>query len=568
MSSNPVNPVNPVLQGPRPDIQAIYAEASGEMLANAVSQNNNQTPNNTNITTTTPPPPPTTTTTLLTSLGYYFDQDGYLRDESHKRPTEGQLNAITSSDIVAAVADYVHNVLNTTYKFYPILIPTLTEAVIPEARAPIFFSENYEQKEKLLVIIQGSGRGLKPGIWSRTLCMTEGLNMGSMLPQIQMALHHDYAVIILNPNERHYFDTSKDGTPIKIPIKYSERPENQMLYVWEKFVVPSQAKDIYLLGYGYGGEVIRHCLSHLANVQGQYETDRDNVNKNTTTTTTTTTTNGKEFKENNDNDTSNETTKTKYNASFATSLNRIAAVALMESSHRIEATRDHPKLVQFCKRNMINWKSSYQAFGYLIEHRGQEHSRQYMQGCLCISSGDCGTNVAISIRKVLKSIFEFYSVARKERKLQRKSIGDEQNKQKETNNVIDFENYMRIWNKDRPSITKRFWKIQSQKLKLRKEQAEKLKNTASTETASSTSSTTDTTYSTEQKDPSLIESSSTSSGLTLRASWNPDTSNCELCLDRFTFWNRRHHCRICGRVVCATCSQNRLFVPGYRGAAR
>ena len=49
----------------------------------------------------------------------------------------------------------------------------------------------------------------------------------------------------------------------------------------------SQAKDIYLLGYGYGGEVIRHCLSHLANVQGQYETDRDNANKNTLTWTNT-----------------------------------------------------------------------------------------------------------------------------------------------------------------------------------------------------------------------------------------------------------------------------------------
>ena len=99
------------------------------------------------------------------------------------------------------------------------LIPSLEEAVVPEARAPIFCSDDYLDKEKLLVIVQGSGRGLKPGIWSRTLCMTEGLNMGSMLPQIQMALHHDYGVVILNPNERSYLD--KTLTPsVKHPIRY------------------------------------------------------------------------------------------------------------------------------------------------------------------------------------------------------------------------------------------------------------------------------------------------------------------------------------------------------------
>lgn len=30
-----------------------------------------------------------------------------------------------------------------------------------------------------------------------------------------------------------------------------------------------------------------------------------------------------------------------------------------------------------------------------------------------------------------------------------------------------------------------------------------------------------------------------------------DVSNCRICDSAFTFFNRKHHCRICGRVVCA-----------------
>ncbi|KAJ0586299.1 putative 1-phosphatidylinositol-3-phosphate 5-kinase chromatin regulator PHD family [Helianthus annuus] len=43
--------------------------------------------------------------------------------------------------------------------------------------------------------------------------------------------------------------------------------------------------------------------------------------------------------------------------------------------------------------------------------------------------------------------------------------------------------------------------------------------------------------------------------------WMPDQS-CRVCYDcdsQFTLFNRRHHCRFCGRVFCAKCTQN--FVP-------
>lgn len=40
--------------------------------------------------------------------------------------------------------------------------------------------------------------------------------------------------------------------------------------------------------------------------------------------------------------------------------------------------------------------------------------------------------------------------------------------------------------------------------------------------------------------------------------WMPDES-CRLCYDcesQFTLFNRRHHCRLCGRVFCSKCTSN------------
>lgn len=45
--------------------------------------------------------------------------------------------------------------------------------------------------------------------------------------------------------------------------------------------------------------------------------------------------------------------------------------------------------------------------------------------------------------------------------------------------------------------------------------------------------------------------------------WQPDieVSDCPICGHRFNFWYRKHHCRKCGRVVCANCSPHRITIP-------
>jgi len=47
------------------------------------------------------------------------------------------------------------------------------------------------------------------------------------------------------------------------------------------------------------------------------------------------------------------------------------------------------------------------------------------------------------------------------------------------------------------------------------------------------------------------------------AVWTPDSEvkNCQGCATKFTFTNRRHHCRQCGIVVCGGCTTNKKELP-------
>nr|XP_036858515.1 zinc finger FYVE domain-containing protein 26 isoform X2 [Manis javanica] len=52
-----------------------------------------------------------------------------------------------------------------------------------------------------------------------------------------------------------------------------------------------------------------------------------------------------------------------------------------------------------------------------------------------------------------------------------------------------------------------------------------------------------------------------------RPQWVPDDSEsiCMVCCrERFTMFNRRHHCRRCGRLVCSSCSAKKMVVEGCR----
>lgn len=46
--------------------------------------------------------------------------------------------------------------------------------------------------------------------------------------------------------------------------------------------------------------------------------------------------------------------------------------------------------------------------------------------------------------------------------------------------------------------------------------------------------------------------------------WIPDDQaiHCHSCREEFTVFRRKHHCRLCGNVICHACSANTFFIPG------
>jgi hypothetical protein len=69
-----------------------------------------------------------------------------------------------------------------------------------EEKCNIFLSNDWETNtEKAMVLIQGA-RDVRAGIWARSVCINENLELGSMLPYISQALEENYSAIVFNPN--------------------------------------------------------------------------------------------------------------------------------------------------------------------------------------------------------------------------------------------------------------------------------------------------------------------------------------------------------------------------------
>lgn len=56
------------------------------------------------------------------------------------------------------------------------------------------------------------------------------------------------------------FYVDKLGKMQKIP--HSSAPEDQLIYIWEKFVATSSAKDIVIVAHSYGGVATLHLVSN------------------------------------------------------------------------------------------------------------------------------------------------------------------------------------------------------------------------------------------------------------------------------------------------------------------
>ena len=149
---------------------------------------------------------------LLARMGYAWDHRGVLRNVANGLRAWDEM---TSSMIDATAADLVQGVLEDVQGriLYPdpatgsrldyiaADVPRAAdEALHPKARIKIYLTRNWKRCEKMLIIIQGHG-GVRPGIWSRSLCLESNLQAGSMLGLLERAAREGYGVAVLNPNE-------------------------------------------------------------------------------------------------------------------------------------------------------------------------------------------------------------------------------------------------------------------------------------------------------------------------------------------------------------------------------
>ncbi|KAG7377889.1 hypothetical protein PHYPSEUDO_010871 [Phytophthora pseudosyringae] len=129
-----------------------------------------------------------------------------------------------------------------------------------EPRCIFHTSKNFSVAEKLLVFVC-SFRGLSCGIWSRSVLLKDGVQVGSMLPYFQKAVAAGYGVLVMNPNMNTQLMVTQDGTVEKMPIRGSSNAEDHCDHVWRNYIFPSAAHKVHFIAYGYGGVLVTQLIA-------------------------------------------------------------------------------------------------------------------------------------------------------------------------------------------------------------------------------------------------------------------------------------------------------------------
>jgi len=166
------------------------------------------------------------------------------------------LKMTEEGEILQEIGRYVEARLIHSYGFISIPIPG--EDANPSTT--ILATQDWQTAAKLLLIIQNSS-GSMMGIFSRSLCLEQGLNKGSMIPYVERALAVGYGILILRPNANSVMEEVPGEKSRKVLIPGSETPEVHTLCVWENIVSKNEnATHIALLGYGNGAILCKELL--------------------------------------------------------------------------------------------------------------------------------------------------------------------------------------------------------------------------------------------------------------------------------------------------------------------
>ncbi|XP_074070476.1 putative protein ARB2BP isoform X2 [Macrotis lagotis] len=178
---------------------------------------------------------------------------------------------------------YIYELLEKVCKLHKVYIPV---QAIMEPRSFFFMSENALTNPSLLLVLLQDHGVFRAGQWSQQTIVRHGLQHGSQIPCIQLALQSDYGIIVLNPNDNFVdlklekecqsplgYTTESSSTEMFhtgnpflpkvaqcIPKKYSSTPEEHTDYIWNHFILKSAARNVAFIVHGYGGLVFMDLL--------------------------------------------------------------------------------------------------------------------------------------------------------------------------------------------------------------------------------------------------------------------------------------------------------------------
>ncbi|GMS88185.1 hypothetical protein PENTCL1PPCAC_10360, partial [Pristionchus entomophagus] len=120
--------------------------------------------------------------------------------------------------------------------------------VVGPNRRFYFVSPDYAQKERILVLIHGSGV-VKAGQWARKLIINESLERGTQLAYIRRALDNDWGVVVLNYNEHC---EGREGR--------CHSPDAHGMEEWKHALPPAVEGDVVVVAHSYGGSIISEAV--------------------------------------------------------------------------------------------------------------------------------------------------------------------------------------------------------------------------------------------------------------------------------------------------------------------
>lgn len=254
------------------------------------------------------------------------------------------------------------------------------EAMIKHARCNIFLSKNFWTCERLLVLLQGSG-AVRPGQWSRSLCITQSIRAGSVFDYLQLAAETNVGVIILNPNHNQIklriraIDTPGSGTMSihhAYDIKGHDTHLSHIMSVYDQYIGPCKAKEIFVVANGRGGDTLLQLLNkrldsplNLPPMAGLPAHSALTEAQNRTSPLST----------------------------------RIRAIAFVNSAHSVSyANNDRVK--QLIEERSVHWVLSPLPLDTSVPEQADNF------GCTCVSSGHLKADFAPAC--CVNSVFEFF----------------------------------------------------------------------------------------------------------------------------------------------------------------